>query len=61
MDDDEQVRMAAAKAFDTMQQHMGSRAIDETIPTLLNNLDAEGAAADAALSALREMCGPPCV
>lgn len=55
VNDDENVRAAAAKAFDTMQHHMGSRAIDATIPTLLQNLGEGGTAAEAALSALREM------
>lgn len=55
VDDDEGVRSAAAKAFDTMQHHMGSQAIDATIPTLLQNLDQGGTAAEASLAALKEM------
>lgn len=55
VDDDVQVRNAAARAFDAMQQTMGTRAIDETVPTLLDSLSQGGGVADAALSALREM------
>jgi hypothetical protein len=55
VDEDENVRSAAAKAFDAMQQFLGPRAIDETIPTLLRALQGSGVGAEAALAALKEV------
>ncbi len=49
------VRTAAAAAFDSLQEHVGSRAIDQTIPTLLEALSRPGAGSDTALQALREI------
>ncbi|KDQ20094.1 hypothetical protein BOTBODRAFT_101949 [Botryobasidium botryosum FD-172 SS1] len=47
------VRAAAATAFDILQEHIGARAIDQTIPTLLEALRGEGSGT--ALQALREI------
>ncbi|KAG1762385.1 armadillo-type protein [Suillus occidentalis] len=55
VDDDASVRSAAAKAFDALQEHLGARAIDQTIPTLLEALRQPGASSDTALQALREV------
>ncbi|KAG2360727.1 ARM repeat-containing protein [Suillus spraguei] len=55
VDDDASVRSAAAKAFDVLQEHLGARAIDQTIPTLLEALRQPGASSDTALQALREV------
>ncbi|KAJ7623265.1 armadillo-type protein [Roridomyces roridus] len=38
VDDEPNVRSAAAKAFDILQEHLGPKAIDQTIPTLLDAL-----------------------
>ena len=35
IDDDATVRTAAAKAFDTLHEHIGAKAIDQTTSTLL--------------------------
>lgn len=49
-----EVRRAAARAFDAVQSHLGERAIDATIPTLLHALhDPHGGAT--AQAALREV------
>ncbi|CAJ2503060.1 Uu.00g104540.m01.CDS01 [Anthostomella pinea] len=50
-DSDEDVREAAAEAFDSLQQILGKRAIDQVLPYLLNLLRTEDEA-DNALSAL---------
>ncbi|KFA60741.1 hypothetical protein S40285_04728 [Stachybotrys chlorohalonatus IBT 40285] len=50
-DSDEDVREAAAEAFDSLQQILGKRAIDQVLPYLLNLLRTEDQA-DNALSAL---------
>ncbi|KAI1761965.1 translational activator GCN1 [Hypoxylon sp. FL1150] len=50
-DSDEEVREAAAEAFDSLQQIVGKRAIDQVLPYLLNLLRSEDEA-DNALSAL---------
>ncbi|KAI1633334.1 armadillo-type protein [Biscogniauxia mediterranea] len=50
-DSDEDVREAAAEAFDSLQQIIGKRAIDQVLPYLLNLLRSEEYA-DNALSAL---------
>lgn len=55
VDDEANVRAAAAKAFDTLQEHIGARAIDETIPTLLEALRQPGQSSGTALQALREV------
>jgi hypothetical protein len=50
-DFDEDVREAAAEAFDSLQQILGKRAVDQVLPYLLNLLRSE-VEADNALSAL---------
>ncbi|KAG6039359.1 hypothetical protein E4U41_002831 [Claviceps citrina] len=50
-DSDEEVREAAAEAFDSLQQILGKRAVDQVLPFLLNLLRSEGEAENA-LSAL---------
>ncbi|KAI0142174.1 armadillo-type protein [Pestalotiopsis sp. NC0098] len=50
-DSDEDVREAAAEAFDSLQQIIGKRAVDQVMPYLLNLLRSESDA-DNALSAL---------
>jgi hypothetical protein len=51
LDSDEEVREAAAEAFDSLQQIFGKRAVDQVLPHLLNLLRTEGEA-DNALAAL---------
>lgn len=55
MDDEANVRSAAAKAFDVLQEHLGTKAIDQTIPTLLEALRHPGKSSGTALQALREV------
>ncbi|TFK68469.1 ARM repeat-containing protein, partial [Pluteus cervinus] len=55
VDDEANVRAAAAKAFDILQDQMGAKAIDQTIPTLLEALRQPGKASGTALEALREV------
>ncbi|OBZ65072.1 Translational activator GCN1 [Grifola frondosa] len=55
VDDEANVRSAAAKAFDTLQEHIGAKAIDQTIPTLLEALRQPGQSSGTALQALREV------
>ncbi|KAI0757516.1 ARM repeat-containing protein [Daedaleopsis nitida] len=55
VDDEANVRSAAAQAFDTLQEHIGARAIDETIPTLLEALRQPGQSSGTALQALKEV------
>ncbi|KAF8553713.1 ARM repeat-containing protein [Imleria badia] len=55
VDDDATVRTAAAKAFDMLQEHIGAKAIDQTIPTLLEALRQPGESSGTALQALREV------
>ncbi|PKS07432.1 hypothetical protein jhhlp_006035 [Lomentospora prolificans] len=50
-DSDDEVREAAAEAFDSLQQVIGKRAVDQVLPYLLSLLRSEEAA-DNALSAL---------
>ncbi|KAJ6443430.1 translational activator [Purpureocillium lavendulum] len=50
-DSDEEVREAAAEAFDSLQQILGKRAVDQVLPYLLNLLRSEDEAENA-LSAL---------
>ena len=42
VDESSEVRVAAAQAFDTLQEYIGSRAVDQTIPTLLEVLRRPG-------------------
>lgn len=51
VDSDDEVREAAAEAFDSLQKILGKRAVDQVLPYLLNLLRTEGEA-DTALSAL---------
>ncbi|KAJ3090385.1 translational activator of GCN4 [Quaeritorhiza haematococci] len=60
VDSEEEVREAAAQAFDMLHQHLGPKAIDEVLPSLLNELKAEedhesGGARNYALEALKEI------
>ncbi|KAF8317653.1 ARM repeat-containing protein [Clavulina sp. PMI_390] len=55
VDESSSVRVAAAQAFDTLQEYLGNRAIDQTIPTLLEALRRPGAGSGTALQALREI------
>ncbi|KAG9312356.1 armadillo-type protein [Chiua virens] len=55
VDDDAIVRTAAAKAFGTFQEHIGAKAINQTIPTLLEALCQPGERSGTALQALREV------
>lgn len=55
VDDEANVRSAAAKAFDILQEHIGAKAIDQTIPTLLEALRQPGQSSGTALQALREV------
>lgn len=60
VDDEANVRSAAAKAFDGLQEHLGAKAIDQTIPTLLEALRQPGESSGTALQALKEVmnvCG----
>ena len=55
VDDEANVRSAAAKAFDILQEQVGAKAIDQTIPTLLEALRQTGQSSGTALQALREV------
>jgi hypothetical protein len=55
VDDAANVRSAAARAFDMLQEALGVRAIDETIPTLLAALRQPGESSGTALQALKEV------
>ncbi|CAH7688084.1 armadillo-type protein, partial [Phakopsora pachyrhizi] len=55
VDSDESVRTAASKAFLSLQQRLGARAIDDTLPTLLNALRQPGSTSETALDALKEL------
>lgn len=55
VDDEANVRSAAARAFDILQEHLGAKAIDQTIPTLLEALRQPGKGSGTALQALREV------
>ncbi|CAG8487765.1 9221_t:CDS:10 [Ambispora leptoticha] len=54
VDESGEVREAAAQAFDILHQHVGQKAIDEIIPTLLNSLKS-GKNSDYALEAFKEL------
>ena len=55
MDDEANVRSAAAQAFDVLQDELGVKAIDQTIPTLLEALRQPGKGSGTALQALTEV------
>ncbi|KAJ3208838.1 translational activator of GCN4 [Dinochytrium kinnereticum] len=56
MDSEEEVREVAAQAFDMLHQHLGPKAIDEVLPSLLNELKAGATGgANYALEALKEI------
>ena len=55
VDDEPNVRAAAAQAFDSLQEHVGIKAIDQTIPTLLEALRQPGGSSSTALQALKEV------
>ncbi|KAI0035599.1 ARM repeat-containing protein [Vararia minispora EC-137] len=55
VDDQSAVRSAAAKAFDILQEKLGAKAIDQTIPTLLEALRQPGESSGTALQALKEV------
>ena len=55
VDDEAAVRVAAARAFDVLQEQLGAKAIDETIPTLLQALRQPGKSSGTALQALKEV------
>jgi len=63
VDDEAIVRTAAAKAFDILQEQLGSKAVDQTIPTLLEALRQPGESSGTALQALREVMNvsPGCI
>ncbi|KAI9014595.1 armadillo-type protein [Phycomyces nitens] len=50
-----EVREAAAQAFDTLHQNVGARAIDDILPSLLNQLQSSDDSSVYALSALKEI------
>ncbi|CAO3631190.1 unnamed protein product [Mucor hiemalis] len=54
-DPSDEVREAAAQAFDTLNQNIGSKAIDEILPSLLNKLQSSDESSAYALSALKEI------
>jgi hypothetical protein len=51
VDDEANVRSAAAQAFDVLQEELGAKAIDQTIPTLLEALRQPGKGSGFALQA----------
>jgi hypothetical protein len=55
VDDEANVRAAAAQAFDVLQERVGAKAIDQTIPTLLEALRQPGSSSGTALQALKEV------
>ncbi|CEP19550.1 hypothetical protein [Parasitella parasitica] len=54
-DPSEEVREAAAQAFDTLHQNVGARAIDDILPSLLVKLESSDESSAYALSALKEI------
>jgi HEAT repeat protein len=54
-DPSEEVREAAAQAFDTLHQNIGAKAIDDILPFLLNKLQSSDESSSYALSALKEI------
>ncbi|KAH9485783.1 eIF-2-alpha kinase activator gcn1 [Psilocybe cubensis] len=55
VDDEANVRTAGAQAFDVLQEELGTKAIDQTIPTLLEALRQPGKSSGTALQALTEV------
>ncbi|WVF72242.1 hypothetical protein IAT40_007054 [Kwoniella sp. CBS 6097] len=55
VDGESSVRTAAAKTFDAAQHYMGAKAIDQTIPTLLEAMRNPGETSETALQALQEV------
>jgi hypothetical protein len=55
VDSEPSVRAAAARTFDTMQHFLGPKAIDQTIPTLLEAMRNPGESSETALQALQEV------
>ncbi|KDN49927.1 ARM repeat-containing protein [Tilletiaria anomala UBC 951] len=56
VDESAVVRRAAAQAFDASQEYIGTKAIDDTIPTLLEAMsDPDNPGSETALAALREV------
>jgi hypothetical protein len=55
VDEEANVRAAAAQAFDILQDRLGAKAIDQTIPTLLEALRQPGESSGTALQALKEV------
>ncbi|WRT67086.1 uncharacterized protein IL334_004052 [Kwoniella shivajii] len=55
VDTEASVRAAAARTFDAMQHYMGAKAIDQTIPTLLEAMRNPGETSETALKALQEV------
>ena len=55
VDSEASVRSAAARTFDTMQQYLGAKAVDQTIPTLLEAMRDPGETSETALQALQEV------
>ncbi|MBW0479310.1 hypothetical protein O181_019025 [Austropuccinia psidii MF-1] len=55
VDPHEAVRSTAAKAFDSLQQRLGSTAVEHVLPTLLHALRQSGDSSEAALAALKEL------
>jgi len=60
VDDEANVRSAAAQAFDVLQEELGAKAIDQTIPTLLEALRQPGKGSGTALQALKEVMSVRC-
>ncbi|KAI9477816.1 MAG: armadillo-type protein [Benjaminiella poitrasii] len=54
-DPSDEVREAAAQAFDTLHQNVGAKAIDQILPFLLNKLQSSDESSSYALSALKEI------
>ncbi|KAI7873032.1 armadillo-type protein [Spinellus fusiger] len=54
-DPSDEVREAAAQAFDTLHQNVGAKAIDDILPSLLHQLQSSDDSSAYALSALKEI------
>nr|ODN81184.1 50S small subunit ribosomal protein L19 [Cryptococcus depauperatus CBS 7841] len=55
VDSNPHVRAAAAQSFDSAQHYIGAKAIDQTIPTLLEAIRHPGESSETALQALQEV------
>ncbi|KAI7966942.1 hypothetical protein MJO29_000219 [Puccinia striiformis f. sp. tritici] len=55
LDNSDSVRSTAAKAFDALQQRLGSRVVQDTLPALLHALRQSGSTPAASLAALKEL------